>query len=338
MHRPTWSVMIPTYNCAAMLRETLDSVLSQDPGPDRMQIEVVDDASTRDDPEAVVRELGRGRVAFHRHPENVGATSNFNACLSRSRGHLVHILHGDDLVLPGFYGRMQDLFGRHPGAGSAVCRHMNIEEDGLWAGPVPPRQRIPGIYPDALATLASQNWTQFAAVVLNRSVVECVGGFHPSLIHAADWDLWKRAALHQPVAYEPSVLACYRVFAGNDTSKLARTGANSADIHHAIDLSARYLQFPESAAWLREAGRFYAEYACGFAQRLLSRGDHEGFRSQIREACRLDPTFYRSPRHLKLRLRSAEQRLSRGLAIARGWVSDATRPSKPAPSPASTAP
>ena len=122
--RPTWSVMIPTYNCAALLRETLACVLAQDPGPERMQIEVIDDASTKDDPEAVVRELGGGRVAFHRHPQNVGATANFNACLARCRGQIVHILHGDDLVLPGFYARMEDLLDRNPEAGSAICRHV----------------------------------------------------------------------------------------------------------------------------------------------------------------------------------------------------------------------
>ncbi|MFZ0430475.1 MAG: glycosyltransferase, partial [Acidobacteriota bacterium] len=81
-----WSVMIPTFNCATFLRETLASVLAQDPGPAQMQIEVVDDRSTKDDPEEVVRELGRGRVAFHRNRRNQGVTANFNSCVARSRG------------------------------------------------------------------------------------------------------------------------------------------------------------------------------------------------------------------------------------------------------------
>lgn len=62
--RPLWSVMIPTYNCAKYLRETLASVLVQDPGPDVMQIEVVDDHSTKDDPEAVVKELAGDRYTY----------------------------------------------------------------------------------------------------------------------------------------------------------------------------------------------------------------------------------------------------------------------------------
>ena len=57
---PLWSVMIPTYNCARYLRETLASVLAQDPGPEVMQIKVIDDCSTLDDPEAVVTETWTG--------------------------------------------------------------------------------------------------------------------------------------------------------------------------------------------------------------------------------------------------------------------------------------
>lgn len=37
--RPLWSVMIPAFHCARFLHQTLESVLSQDPGPDIMQIE-----------------------------------------------------------------------------------------------------------------------------------------------------------------------------------------------------------------------------------------------------------------------------------------------------------
>src|SRR5690348_11057027 len=73
VRRPSWSVMIPTFNCAKYLRETLESVLAEDVGPEQMQIEVVDDCSDKDDPHAVVREIGRSRVLFHRKSLNEGA-------------------------------------------------------------------------------------------------------------------------------------------------------------------------------------------------------------------------------------------------------------------------
>lgn len=48
--RPFWSVMVPIYNCPPPhhLRETLESVVRQDPGPAEMQIEVIDNGSTAD--------------------------------------------------------------------------------------------------------------------------------------------------------------------------------------------------------------------------------------------------------------------------------------------------
>src|SRR5436190_18337377 len=123
--RPLWSVMVPAYNCARYLRETLASVLAQDPGPDQMQIEVVDDCSD-DDLKAVADEIGRGRVDYHRQPQNVGHVRNFNTCIERSRGHLVHILHGDDTVRAPFYRTMQQPFEDHLEIGAAFCRHIYV--------------------------------------------------------------------------------------------------------------------------------------------------------------------------------------------------------------------
>lgn len=84
--RPVWSVMIPTYNCGQFLGETLASVLAQDPGPEIMQIAVVDDCSMHDDPQAVVEAVGRGRVSFFRQPFNVGNAGNFNYVPEASAG------------------------------------------------------------------------------------------------------------------------------------------------------------------------------------------------------------------------------------------------------------
>jgi glycosyltransferase involved in cell wall biosynthesis len=101
-HRPLWSVMIPVYNCLGYLQKTLSSVLAQDPGPEIMQIAVIDDCSSDGDVWALVQQLGKGRVEYFRQEQNRGSLRNFETCLNRSRGHWVHLLHGDDWVAPGF--------------------------------------------------------------------------------------------------------------------------------------------------------------------------------------------------------------------------------------------
>src|SRR3954471_21393508 len=79
--RPFWSIMIPVYNCAHYLRATLTSVLSQLPLDEDVQIEVIDDCSTRDDSAAVVTACAQGRVSYFRKPANVGPQANFTTCI-----------------------------------------------------------------------------------------------------------------------------------------------------------------------------------------------------------------------------------------------------------------
>src|SRR5207237_5089035 len=71
--RPFWSVMIPTYNPRAdYLEETLHSVLQQAPGPEQMQIEVVDDGSLDNTVSEVIWRVAAGLVTFYIDPQNHG--------------------------------------------------------------------------------------------------------------------------------------------------------------------------------------------------------------------------------------------------------------------------
>jgi glycosyltransferase involved in cell wall biosynthesis len=88
--------MIPVYNCYNTIGETIASVLEQDPGKEIMQIEVVDDGSTDGNVQELVERLGRGRIEYFRKDYNQGSLANFETCINRARGKLVHLLHGDD--------------------------------------------------------------------------------------------------------------------------------------------------------------------------------------------------------------------------------------------------
>lgn len=252
--RPLVSVMIPTFNCAHLLGETLRSVLAQDLGPDAMQIEVIDDCSTADDPEAVVREVGQGRVGFVRNERNLGANGNFNHCLRRSRGELVHVLHGDDYVLPGFYDEIRRLATAWPAAGLYATRTFVIDDAGVrvWTTERLPQcehtaSRDPGL-------LGWRNKLQFVTTVMRRSAVEESGGFLDRLVHTADWEMWLRLTARHGLVRSPEVLGCYREFAGSDTSRLTTSAVNVLDAD-AFVAAARAQGLPVDAPLAMAASR-----------------------------------------------------------------------------------
>lgn len=279
--RPLWSVVIPTYHCAHYLRETLRSVLAQDPGPDCMQIEVVDDHSTRDDPETEVRSIGGERVAFHRNPRNLGAIGNFNTCIRRARGQWVHILHGDDLVEPDFYRTLEDCMHQHPAAAllASRCRYIDGQSN---LGQVSDRIPLLESFTTDPSPLFLDNQLRTPAVVVRRNFYECHGGFLDSLIHTADWEMWCRAIARQGGVMVDRPLARYRMFPGSDTSRLMRTAENLRDtarLGALLSQSYAHFDLPRFLERLRLAG-------WNQLQHFQDLGDEDAIRAHL-EFCAL---------------------------------------------------
>ncbi|MEM9924947.1 MAG: glycosyltransferase [Cyanobacteria bacterium P01_D01_bin.50] len=285
--RPLWSVMIPTYNCASYLRETLASVLVQDPGPDMMQIEVIDDCSTKDDPAAVVEELGRGRVNFYRQPNNVGHVKNFNTCLQRSRGKLIHVLHGDDRLLNNFYTKLLSGFETEPSIGAAFCRQMNINENGeeLWCPEV--EQSHSGKLSNWIERIAVQCIIQPPSIVVRRDVYEKLGGFDSRICCTGeDWEMWVRIAAHYSMWYEPEVLVNYRVHSVSLTKRCQRTGQNIRDLSKAVDINKSSLPALIKEEITDKAKKNWALYAINNAKKMLRKQDTVAAMIQLKEALR----------------------------------------------------
>ena len=235
--RPFWSVMIPTYNRTRYLEKTLRSVLEEDPGPREMQIEVVDDASTSGDAEAMVWRIGGGRVSFFRQAHNLGIMANWNSCVERSVGRWVHILHNDDVVLPGFYERLRNGLIDRDDIGAAFCRYALIDENDSWLGISELERSTPGILQDFIEKIGVTQKVQCAAITVRRTVYEKLGGFRGDLPHAGDWEMWKRIAVSYPFWYEPTVLAAFRVHSRSYTQVLIRSGETIADVGRCIAIS-----------------------------------------------------------------------------------------------------
>lgn len=285
--RPLWSVMIPAYNCANYLRETLASVLAQDPGPDVMQIEVVDDCSTQDDPAAVVEELGRGRVVFYQQPKNVGNTRNYQTCLERSRGKLIHLLHGDDCVRDGFYRKMLLAF-ENPEIGAAFCRTINMDEHSHWHSIFPLEQSESGVLSNWLERIAVEQRIRTPSVVVRRDVYEKIGAFDQRLLYIEDWEMWVRIAAHYPVWYEVEPLALYRNRRpGSLSERSVYSSELFREIRKAIEIAHSYVSDPIVAAELsKKARENWAILALSTAREMIVKGNVAAATTQLQEALR----------------------------------------------------
>lgn len=291
--RPLWSVMIPVYNCSPYLRETLESVLQQDQGIEKMQIEVCDDASTDADVEQLVYQIGKGRISYFKQETNVGSLRNFETCLNRSKGHLIHLLHGDDKIRKGFYEKMDNLFTAYPETGAAFCRFVSIDQYNNEEMVSDLEKPEAGILDNWLERLAHKQLIQTPSIVVKRQVYEKLGGFY-GVHYGEDWEMWMRIAANYKMGYIPEVLAEYRKHESSISGKYILTGQNIRDLKQVMQISKKYFTEDKWQRLHKRSKKFYATYAINTARKIWGRSQNkQGTKNQIREAVSLsaDPSI-----------------------------------------------
>jgi glycosyltransferase involved in cell wall biosynthesis len=285
--RPLLSVMIPTYNSGDFLRETLRSVVTQDLGPRTMEIAIIDNCSTDDDPFAAAREIAGERIRLYRQPSNVGAIENFNTCIRRARGWWVHILHADDVVEPGFFAHARAAITAHRGIGAYTCRHAFTDEDGTWLSLAEPQAVRPQILgSDFIERQITGQRLHFASLVVKRSAYEELGGFRSIFRHCPDWDMWNRLVLTHRLFYDPAILACNRLHTRSDTSQVIRTGENVREERRCVRLTCSYLPREDARRLYRAGMNVAAIRALHHVVQYWKRGDKGTAFRQFAEALR----------------------------------------------------
>lgn len=281
VQRPFWSVMIPVYNPPAnYLEQTLRSVLQQAPEASQMQIEVVDDCSSSVDVKKMVESIAGPRVAVSKTPKNLGLAGCWNACVERSRGEWVHILHQDDIVQPGFYAALRKA-ADDPKTGAAFCRHATINSNGNWLSISALHRETPGILENWSEEISMRQQIQCPAIVVRRAAFERLGSFRPQFRYVLDWEMWQRIAAKYAFWFEPTILAGYRVHSGSETSKLQLEGADIQEVEDMINLTMTYHPASRAPILAKQARTFWAEVAVKNSRRLLVAGQSSAAWKQI---------------------------------------------------------
>jgi len=205
---PAISVIIPAYNAAEFLPETIESALAQNYQP--LEIIVVDDGSTDSTP-SVLESFGN-QIRVIRQP-NAGLGRARNRGIAESSGAWIALLDADDRWLPGKLQKQVAVLRDNPRVGLV---HTDAYD---WTPENNQRQlRDRGrreFQGTCLARLSVNNRVLPSTVLMKRACIDQLGDFDPVPKGVEDWDLWLRIAEHYEFAYVDEPLVDYRRHGAN---------------------------------------------------------------------------------------------------------------------------
>ncbi|MBI3529595.1 MAG: glycosyltransferase [Betaproteobacteria bacterium] len=222
---PLVSVLVPSYNGAAFLREALDSIVAQT--YPSMEIILLDDASSDDTP-AIAAEY-EGKITYVRQPNNLGIYDNVNVGIARARGSLIATYHADDIYLPTIVETQVSYLQAHPQVAAVFCSDIFVDAEGREYGrlsiPEEVRGEQPLDYPVVLNTLLKykNGFLVCPTAMVRASVHEDVGTYRQARYrNTADLEMWLRIARCYSIAVLESHLMKYRHFHGNSSQRYHR--------------------------------------------------------------------------------------------------------------------
>lgn len=202
---PLVSVIIPTRNRSALLKQAIESVLAVDHATFNLEVIVVDDGST-DDTAQVVAALP---VTYLR-ANGAGVSAARNMGIDAAHGEFLAFIDDDDLWLPHNISVQLDVFDGHPEFGAVVAQTQLTDENRVPYGePTPALPSSSGwLFEHFLGSSA-----QLGSVVVRRSVIESAGKMDPTIHAGEDWEWMLRIARkHQiGVVAQPVVLFRQRI-------------------------------------------------------------------------------------------------------------------------------
>lgn len=184
---PLFSVVIPTYNRARLLDETLLSVAQQH--FTAHEIIVVDDGST-DATQDVVDRHAPGVTFVQQAQHGPGAARNAGA--RRASGDYLAFLDSDDVWFPWtleLYAQAITQHGAKPAFVAGAPKYFSTREELTATTPAPlAAQRFTDYY----ASSEQWRWWGASAFVVRRDVFEAAGGFTDQWINGEDADFAMR--------------------------------------------------------------------------------------------------------------------------------------------------
>jgi glycosyltransferase involved in cell wall biosynthesis len=202
---PKVSVILPTYNCAEYLSDSVPSVLSQT--FQDFELIVVDNGSTDGTEDFIRTRFTDPRIVYVKQAHS-GLSAARNKGIEVSSGDYIAFLDADDLFLSRKLERQVSFFETHPGAGITYTREKYFFENDRDKQFESPHEKLSG---DILFFLKRSNFIHVSTVMLKSGIAQRAS-FDPDLKSHEDWDFFlKLSAAGNRFYYIPEELTQIRV-------------------------------------------------------------------------------------------------------------------------------
>lgn len=262
------SVIIPSYNHARYVCQTIESVLAQTLPPH--EIIVVDDGSTDNTSEIVAPLLDR--IHYVRHA-NCGVAATRNAGARLASGDYLTFIDADDLWLPQKLELQVARFEADPKLGLVHCGLEEITATGEFIC-----RRLDGMEGHVANEMLL--WRRVtilgggSTLMVPREVFDRFGGFDENLSTSADWDFCYRVARAHEVGFVPEVLLRYRLHPNNMHGNVRLTERDMMIVYAKAFSEARS---SKDSAVLRIRRRSYANLHTVLAGSYFASGQYLNF-------------------------------------------------------------
>lgn len=171
------SIVVPCYNSASLVSETLDSVLRQTYKD--LEVILVNDGSSDNLEEVLKPYLDRYTNFQYISQENKGAATARNTGAKQTKGEYLLFLDSDDLIDPTYIQRCVEVLSSSPDVKLVYCKALLFDaEQGEWNFPS-----------YSFKTLLIGNMIHISAL-MRKSDFDKYGPFDQNLGFYEDWDLW----------------------------------------------------------------------------------------------------------------------------------------------------
>ena len=273
------SIITPSFNHAAYIRQTIESVLSQD-YPDTEHIVV--DGGSIDGTVEMLREYGERypeRFRWVSEPDQ-GQAHAFNKGLAMARGEFIGWQNSDDYYLPDAFAVPLRYLQAHPDVGAVYSGCELVSQHGM-------HMALASIGPFDYRRLLTHCCISNQSAFIRKDALLASGGLDMRLHYALDYDLWLRLGLTWQLVYLPGVRGAFRHLpSAKSAAGFARMAEEDFTV---VERIAAHPSLPSELAPAAHAAVQRRRLIALFLETL--RAGSERSASLLRDALDFDPTL-----------------------------------------------